>query len=45
MILYINVTEIASRNGLVNTLHLVISACVNIIIPTSMYLDLQSNWN
>jgi hypothetical protein len=43
MIVYINVTEIAARNGLVNYLHLVISACVRIIIQTSMYLDLQSN--
>ena len=38
MIVYINVTEIAARNGLVNYLHLVIIACVKVMIPTSMYL-------
>ena len=39
MIVYINVTEIAARNGLVNYLHLVIIACVKVMIPTYMYLD------
>jgi hypothetical protein len=41
MILYINVTEIASRNGLVNYLRIVISACVKVMIPTSMCLAIH----
>jgi hypothetical protein len=41
MIVYINVTEIAARNGLVNYLHLVIIACVKVMIPTSMYLEIE----
>ena len=41
MILYINVTEIAARNGLVNYLYLVISACVKVMIQTSMCLEIH----
>ena len=43
MILYINVTEIAARNELVNYLHIVISACVKVMIPTSMCLAIHSH--